>query len=431
MAAGRAAVEAAAAAAAVDARANEDTAMIVTETVAVALGALRANKMRSFLTMLGIVIGVGAVIAMIAFGKGAQKSVSDRIAALGTTLLTIQPGQQQSGGVRQGGQQKMTLDDTLLLNERTTLITDIQPEIRTSAQFQYMSHNAQTTVVGTTSNYLNVRKYEIDQGRMFTDAEVTGRKRVAVVGPGVLTNLGYDDGRVLLGQTVKLRGIAFQVVGTLKSKGAGAGGGNPDDQVLIPVTTSRYRIAGNDRLNSISVLVKDEESIPVAMGEINVAMRRAHKLRAGRPDDFQVRNQADFLNTLNETTETFTYLLAGIAAVSLLVGGIGIMNIMLVSVTERTREIGVRKALGATKLNILMQFLIEAVVLCLLGGAVGVAAGAGGAWAFTYFMKTATRIAPESIALALGFSAGVGIIFGVWPARRAASLDPIVALRYE
>jgi putative ABC transport system permease protein len=408
---------------------------MIKETVIVALGALRANKMRSFLTMLGIVIGVGAVIAMIAFGKGAQKQVSDRIAALGTTLLTINPGQQQgAGGVRQGGQAKMTLDDIPFLEDRTTLLTAIQPEINTQAQIQYLNHNAQTKVVGTTANYLEVRKYEImpGLGRMFTDAEVAGRKRVVVLGQGAITNLGFDSSsaRALLDQDVKLKGITFHVVGILKPKSA-AGGGNPDDMVLAPITTTRFRISGNDRLNSISVIVKDEPSIPVAMGEINVAMRRAHRLRAGRPDDFSIRNQADFLNTLNETTETFTYLLAGIAAVSLLVGGIGIMNIMLVSVTERTREIGVRKALGATKINILLQFLIEAVVLCLLGGIVGVLAGAGGAWAFTHFFKATTTIAPESVALALGFSATVGVLFGVWPARRAAGLDPIVALRYE
>ncbi len=409
--------------------------MLVTETVAVALGALRANKMRSFLTMLGIVIGVGAVIAMIAFGKGAQKQVSDRIAALGTTLLTINPNQQQgAGGVRQGGQAKMTLDDVKFLEERTTLLTEIQPEIRTNAQVQYLSHNAQAPIVGTTPNYLTVRKFEMAMGSMISEGDILGRKRVAVLGQGTLTNLGFDStsARALLDQQIKIRGIAFKVIGILKGKGtAGQGGMSPDDMVLIPITTARYRVAGNDRLGSISVLVKDEQSIDAASGEITVAMRRAHKLRAGRPDDFAIRNQADFLNTLNETTATFTYLLAGIAAVSLLVGGIGIMNIMLVSVTERTREIGVRKALGATKINILLQFLIEAVVLCLLGGIVGVLAGAGGAWGFEHFFKTTTSIAPESVALALGFSAGVGVLFGVWPARRAAGLDPIVALRYE
>jgi putative ABC transport system permease protein len=404
--------------------------MIITETVAVAFGALRANKMRSFLTMLGIVIGVGAVIAMIAFGKGAQKQVSDRISALGTTLLTINPGQPQQAGVR-GGQAKMAIEDVEFLQERTTTLSAIQPEMRTNAQVQYMSHNTSTNIVGTSANFLQVRKYEIALGQMFSDGDVMGRKRVAVVGPAVLESMGYDDGRVLLDQNIKIKGIQFKVIGILKSKGAGTGGGNPDDMVLIPITTARFRVVGNDRLNSISVLVQDEESIPAAMGEIEVAMRRAHKLRAGRPSDFNIRNQADFLNTLNETTETFTYLLAGIAAVSLLVGGIGIMNIMLVSVTERTREIGVRKALGATKFNILTQFLIEAVTLCLLGGLVGVGAGAAGAWAFTHFFKTATQVAPDSVALALGFSAGVGVLFGVWPARRAAGLDPIVALRYE
>jgi putative ABC transport system permease protein len=409
--------------------------MIVTETVVVALGALRANKMRSFLTMLGIVIGVGAVIAMIAFGKGAQKQVSDRIAALGTTLLTIQPGQQQGfGGVRQAGQQMMTMDDVQFLRDRTTLLTEIQPEIRSgNTQVQFGSHNAQTNVVGTTANYLTVRKYELALGEMFTDGDILGRKRVAVVGQAVLTNLGFDSAsmRAMLNQNIKVKGIQFKVIGFLKQKGQAGFGGNPDDMVLVPITTSRFRISGNDRLGSISVLVKDEQSIPAAMGEIEVAMRRAHKLRAGRPSDFQIRNQTDVLQTMEATTETFTYLLAGIAAVSLLVGGIGIMNIMLVSVTERTREIGVRKALGATKLNILTQFLIEAVTLCVLGGVVGVAAGAGGAAAFTYFVKAPTQVAPESIILALGFSAGVGVLFGVWPARRAAGLDPIVALRYE
>ena len=406
--------------------------MMIGETVAVAFGALRANKMRSFLTMLGIVIGVSAVIAMIALGKGAQKAVNDRISALGTTLLTISPGQPQGmGGVRLEGQARMTMDDIEFLQSRTTLLTALQPEMERRLQVQYLSHNTNTSIIATSANYLEVRKFEVEHGRMFADGDNNARRRVAVLGSQVVANLGYSDPRVLIGQMVKIRGIAFEVVGVLKSKGQASAWGNPDDIVLVPLNTGRFRLMGTDRLRSISVLVKDEPSIPLAMAEINVAMRRAHKLRPGRPDDFSVRSQADFLNTLGETTQVFTFLLAGIAGVSLLVGGIGIMNIMLVSVTERTREIGVRKALGATKVNILLQFLIEAVTLCLLGGAVGVALGAGGAMLMSKFLGWSTSVAPESVGLAFGFSALVGVLFGVWPARRAAGLDPIVALRYE
>jgi putative ABC transport system permease protein len=406
--------------------------MMIMETFAVALGALRANKMRSFLTMLGIVIGVSAVIAMIALGRGAQQAVNDRISALGTTLLTISPGQPQgTGGVRLEGQARMVMDDIDFLQSRTSLVTAIQPEMERRLQVQYLSHNTNTSIIATSANYLEVRKFEIQDGRMFTDGDNNARRRVAVLGAQVVTNLGYSDPRVLIGQMVKIRGIAFEVVGVLKSKGQASAFQNPDDIVLVPLNTGRFRLMGTDRLRSISVLVKDEESIPLAMAEINVAMRRAHKLRPGRPDDFSVRSQADFLNTLGETTQVFTFLLAGIAGVSLLVGGIGIMNIMLVSVTERTREIGVRKALGATKINILLQFLIEAVTLCLLGGAVGVALGAGGAMLLSKLLGWSTAVAWESVALAFGFSAVVGVLFGVWPARRAAGLDPIVALRYE
>jgi len=220
-------------------------------------------------------------------------------------------------------------------------------------------------------------------------------------------------------------------VGVLASKGSGTGFGNPDEQLLIPIQTARFRIFGNDRLQEIGVLAKNEDGIPLAMADIQKILRREHKLRSNRPDNFQIRNQSDFLTNLAETTQVFTLLLAGIAAVSLLVGGIGIMNIMLVSVTERTREIGVRKALGATRLNILFQFLIEAVVLCLLGGAIGVALGTGGAELLNRTFNWTTKVAPQSIGLAFGFSAAVGLVFGVWPARRAATLDPIQALRYE
>jgi len=285
--------------------------------------------------------------------------------------------------------------------------------------------------VGTSANYLEVRKYTLHSGRMFTSAEDEGRQRVAVLGPTVATNMGLDSPDALLGENVRIRGIQFTVVGILESKGQATPFGNPDDQILIPINTARFRVIGSDRLRSISVLSASEDKIPEAMADIQRVLRREHRIRQGRPDDFQIRSQADFLNTLGETTQVFTFLLSGIAAVSLLVGGIGIMNIMLVSVTERTREIGVRKALGATRRNILLQFLIEAVVLCCLGGIVGILLGAIGATVMSRTAGWNTQVSPAAVGLAFAFSALVGVLFGVWPARRAASLDPIIALRYE
>ncbi|MHB1223354.1 MAG: ABC transporter permease [Gemmatimonadaceae bacterium] len=406
--------------------------MLVGETLSVALGALRANKLRSFLTMLGIVIGVSAVIAVVALGRGAQKAVNERISALGTTLLTVNAGQAFGRGVASADSRApLTMDDATFLAERITHATAVQPEMSRQLQVQYLNKNTNTQVVGTTSNYLEVRKYEMEAGRMFTTADDMGRRRVAVVGPSVLASLGLDNPQALIGQPVRIRGLQFEVVGVLKSKGSSSGFNDPDDQVLIPLQTARFRAFGSDRLRSISVLATSDAEIPLAMADIQKLLRRSHRLRQGQADDFQIRNQADFLSTAAETTQVFGLLLAGIATVSLLVGGIGIMNIMLVSVTERTREIGVRKALGATSNNILLQFLIEAVVLCLVGGLVGVILGTGGAWALSALGSFSTDVSSDSIVLAFVFSALVGVVFGVWPARRAATLDPIVALRYE
>ncbi len=408
--------------------------MLIGEIISVALGALRANKLRSLLTMLGIVIGVAAVIAMVALGTGAQKAVNDRIASLGTTLLTVSPGFQRGVGVAVAGQVKrMTIEDAKALDdqEQAPDVIAVQPEISKNLQVTWTNQNTNTSVVGVTSNYLTVRNYKLSSGRMFTDAEDQGQQRVAVVGPTVASNLGVSSGDALVGEEIRIGGVLYTVVGALESKGQGAGFGDPDDQILIPITTGRFRAFGTNWVRSISVLASSEDNIPLAMAEIQKVLRRQHKIRPNLPDDFQIRSQADFLNTLGETTQVFTYLLSGIAAVSLLVGGIGIMNIMLVSVTERTREIGIRKALGATRWNILLQFLIEAVVLCCLGGIVGILLGAGGA---TIMSKTAgwnTQVSFSAVGLAFAFSALVGVLFGVWPARRAAVLDPIVALRYE
>ena len=407
--------------------------MLLGETIGVALGALRANKLRSFLTMLGVVIGVGAVIAVVALGRGAQQSVNARISALGTTLLTVMPGQVVRGGVAaETDRAVLTISDARALEDANSpLITAVQPEMSRNFQIQHLTVNTNTQVIGTTANYPDVRKYRLAAGRFFTEVEDKESRRVVVLGATAAENLGSVLPGDLVGQNVRLRGIQFEVIGVFAPKGATGGFGNPDDQALIPLGTAQFRVFGTDRIRQIGVLAASEEKIPNAMAEIQKVLRREHRLRPGRDDDFQIRSQADFLNTLGETTQIFTFLLSGIAAVSLLVGGIGIMNIMLVSVTERTREIGVRKALGATPRNILLQFLIEAVVLCLLGGIGGIFFGWAGAIALAQFGNFNTSVAPSSILLAFFFSGFVGILFGVWPARRAANLDPIQSLRYE
>lgn len=406
--------------------------MLAKEIVLVAMGALRANKMRSFLTMLGIVIGVAAVIAMVAIGKGAQKSISDRIAGLGTTLLTVRPGARRGFGVQTDDNSKLTVEDADALVKRGKYFAAVGPEMSKRTLLQSGNLNAQTQVTGALSNWLDIRKFTLGSGRFFTDAEETGMRRVAVVGSAVIDNLGLQTPEALIGENVRLGGLQFQVIGVLASKGQTGGfGNNPDDIVIIPLSTARYRLMGTNELGSINVLAASEDQIPQAQADIQSILRREHRLVAGKKDDFDIRNQAEFLSTFAETTKTFTFLLAGIAAVSLLVGGIGIMNIMLVSVTERTREIGVRKALGATKVAILFQFLIEAIVLCLLGGLIGVVLGAGGALALSRLGGFNTTVDISSVMLAFVFSATVGVLFGVWPARRAAALDPIIALRYE
>jgi len=405
--------------------------MLIGEIILVALGAIRANKLRSLLTMLGIVIGVAAVITMVALGSGAQKAVQDQIERLGTNLLTVYPGQSFMRGVASGERVSLTVDDAKALENTSAVIANVVPEIGGNQQVKYGNQNINVNVNGTTPNFLEVQNYELVAGRMFTKGDDEARRRVAVLGGGVPEMLG-SNGPAMIGQTIQVRGIPFEIVGLLAEKGMSSGfGGNPDEQILIPLLTARYRVVGRDRLRSLTVEVSHPDSVNIAMLEIERALRSAHGIRPGGDNDFQIRNRSEFLTTFEETTRTFTFLLAGIAAVSLLVGGIGIMNIMLVSVTERTREIGVRKALGATRRSILLQFMVEALVLCLMGGIMGILVGSGGALALSRLANWNTLISPGAMVLAIGFSAGVGLFFGIWPAQRAARLDPIQALRYE
>ena len=396
----------------------------------VALAAIRANKLRSFLTMLGIIIGVGAVITMVALGSGAQKAVQDNIQSLGSNLLTVMPGQAFNRGVASDQRVSLTIDDADSIRANARRIVAVVPELSRNLQVKYGNRNSNISITGTVPDYFPVRNFTVTAGRAFTLGDNEARRRYAVVGAGVPELFGVN-GPAMVGQQVEIRGIAFTVIGLLAAKGAQGSFMNPDEQVFIPLLTARYRVHGSDRVRSINIKVADAKDMNVAMIEIERVLRRTHNIRPGAENNFMIRNQADIIETVQQTTQTFTMLLAGIAAVSLLVGGIGIMNIMLVSVTERTREIGVRKALGATRGAILFQFLVEALVLCLVGGTLGVAIGGGGAMLLAKIFKWNTLVSPTAVVLALAFSFGVGLFFGIWPARRAAAMDPIVALRYE
>jgi putative ABC transport system permease protein len=400
------------------------------ETLAVAFQSIRANALRSVLTMLGIIIGVGAVITMVALGSGAQKAVEERIAALGANTFTVFAGQANRGGIRITDRTILSTDDYEALLRDGRLLKAVVPEMQQSLQVKYGNQNSNLQVVGTTPNYIEVRNYTMTHGRMFTQGDDEARRRYAVLGSSVPRQLGANPA-AMIGQTLGIRGINFEIIGVLSEKGAAGGFFNPDEQILIPLSTARYRVFGSDRVRSMSVQVQDGVPIEQGMVDLERVLRREHKIRPGQENDFTIRNQRDILTTQQEATQVFTTLLASIAAVSLVVGGIGIMNIMLVSVTERTREIGVRKALGATRRDIMLQFLVEALALCLVGGLLGIALGTGAALALSRWMQWNTLVSPAAVLVAFGFSALVGLFFGIWPARRAAGMDPITALRYE
>ena len=402
--------------------------MLFWTIVKVGLKSLVANSLRSFLAMLGIIIGVAAVISMLALGAGAQKQVMERLTAMGTNLLVIRPGQSGFHGVMSGTQETLTVEDAQALLKEAPGIRRLAPAVGSIAQIKYMAQNTRARVTGTTATYLSIRDFQVEKGRVFSDSEVESMGRVAILGPVTVENLfGISDP---LGETIKLNGINFTVIGVLKAKGD-QGWFNPDDQVIVPYTTAMQQLFGLDHVAEIDVQVADEADVTALQAAITKVLRKRHRTQTGMPDDFNIRNQADMIETANQFTRTFTILLGGIASISLLVGGIGIMNIMLVTVTERTREIGVRKAIGAKERSILMQFLVEAVIISGLGGLIGVALGLAGAVAIKHFSDFNTVMEGSSILLALSFSAVVGIFFGWYPALRAARLDPVEALRYE
>ncbi|MDP2469746.1 MAG: ABC transporter permease [Candidatus Palauibacterales bacterium] len=402
--------------------------MLIFEIIRVALQAIGANKMRSLLTMLGIVIGVGAVITMVALGNGAQQAVESQLEALGTNVLTVRPGQGWHRGVR-GGDERMYVTDAYAVEQSADAIRLAAPEMVTNAQVEFGRSNASMRVTGTTESFAELNNYAAEYGRFFTAAEDAGRRRVAVLG-GAVPEMFSSTPMDMLGKSISIRNVTFEVVGVLEAKG-GSGWFNQDERIFIPIQTAQFRIMGTDRIGSFNVLVADGYSQTAAMAQIEQVMRREHKLRVGVENDFYVQDRAELMGTMQEATQTFTFLLAGIAAVSLLVGGIGIMNIMLVSVTERTREIGIRMAMGATRRQVLTQFLLEALVLCLVGGLVGIGLGFGASKTLAELANWTTAVSPRAVGMAVVFSAVVGLFFGAWPARRAAGLDPIEALRYE
>ena len=405
--------------------------MNLLESLSVALEGLLANKMRSLLTMLGVIIGVGAVIAMLAIGQGAREQTLQRIQSMGTNVLMVMSGQSRNGAVRGGfgSVQSLTLADADAIPLKCPSVVTTAPQVQQSLQVKYRNQNTNTTIVGVTPNFPGVRNYSVQDGSFFTSADTRGAAKVAVICPTTAQNL-FAANQSPIGKIISIKGIQFRIIGLMASKGAG-GMGDEDDQIFIPITTAMRRVMGLQYVRLISVQSQSMDVQELATSQITQLLRKRHHLSEKADDDFIIRNQQQFIDMASQQNNTFTFLLAGIASVSLLVGGIGIMNIMLVSVTERTREIGIRKALGARRFDILSQFLIEAVVLSLLGGTTGIAFGLLGSWILAILTGWSLSVSILSIVLSFSFSALVGIFFGLYPAQQASRLDPIDALRYE
>ena len=398
----------------------------------IAMRALARNKMRSALTMLGIIIGVGAVIAMVGVGQGASQQVQNQISAMGSNMLFVSSGTVNRGGLRLGWGQTKTLvyDDMKAITQQAPAVKEAAPGSSTTAQVVFGGDNWFTNIQGTEPQYFDIRSWPMQEGVAFTEGDVTSAADVAVIGNTVRQNLfGAEDP---VGQTVRISNLPFKVVGVLSAKGQSAAmGQDQDDVIFVPITTLQKKLTGEPWLRYIVVSAVSKDATYAAQEEITAILRDRHRIRPGQDDDFMVRNLADVAQLADQSSRVMTMLLASIAGVSLIVGGIGIMNIMLVSVTERTREIGVRMAIGATEEDVQRQFLIEAVVLSLMGGAAGIFFGIGSSLIISKLLGWAVLVSPLAIVAAVIFSAGVGVFFGFYPARKAARLDPIEALRFE
>ena len=406
--------------------------MLFNESVRIAVTALLANKLRSILTMLGIIIGVGAVIAMVSVGMGVRQQVQTSIASLGSNMLIVSPGSASSaGGMRTaaGTSIKLKLSDAEAIKAKVRNIDYVSPTVSGSYQIVNGSQNWNSTVQGVTAEYMAIRSLTVNAGTFISADDIASRNRVAVIGTTVATNLFGTANPV--GQNIRLNNSPYKVIGVLQSKGQSSMGQDQDDVVIIPLTTAQERLIGITYVKSINIQVSDAAKMDQVQAEVEALLRQRHQITGTKEDDFTVRNLTSIMQTMTETTTMITLLLGSIAAISLVVGGIGIMNIMMVSVTERTREIGIRKALGATFQDIMLQFLIEAIVIGIIGGVLGIGFGYAAALVISTFGGFTTVVTVLPIILSFSVSVGIGLFFGIYPARKAALLDPIEALRHE
>lgn len=404
--------------------------MIFWTIVEVAFKSLIANKLRSVLAMLGIIIGVWSVISSLAFASGIQQKIINQMSSLGTNVLMVSPAQRQSNGANTGTQQTLKVADAFAILTIDD-VSRVSPVVRGSVQARYYNKNTRTSLLGAAQTYFTIRDFKIEFGRMVNDADCDAQARVAVVGPKTAENLFGTNYSWAIDQFIQVKGVNYRIIGFMKSKGD-QGWFNPDEQIIIPFTTAMSQVLGVESLQEIDISAKDETKLPDLQNQVTMLLRKRHRLSDDTKNDFNINNMADILNSTNEIRFWLSLLLGGIAAISLFVGGIGVMNIMLVTVTERTREIGIRKAIGARKKDILLQFLIEAVVMSGTGGMIGIILGLATAWVITLVQSMFPMVVqPLSAVIAMAFAACVGIFFGFYPALRAAKLDPIEALRYE